>query len=161
MTTSGPAPEKLHLHTLTNKNGIILKILNFGATIYSLEIPDKDGKLRNVVVTPKHLKDFTSEEYLEQNPCFGASVGRYAGRITEGKFLLNGKLYQLYEKNGVHLHGGFRGFQYRLWKVIETNSDTNSISLSYFSEDGEEDYPGNLAVTVTYTLTEENELQIS
>ncbi len=117
MNTSRISPVDLSLYTLTNKNGIKLKILNLGAAIYSLEIPDKQQNLINVVVTPKHLKDYTLEEYFNENPCFGASVGRYAGRITNGKFLLEGKLHQLYQQDGVHLHGAFADFsiEYGRW----------------------------------------------
>jgi len=153
--------EDLQLFTLTNKAGTILEILNLGAAIFSLKMKSYKGDLINVVVGPKHKEDYLSKEYLQKNMCFGASIGRYAGRISEGEFLIDGKVFKLYQENGVHLHGGFRGLQHKIWKVENLTKGSNpSINLSCFSEDGEEGYPGNLKVQVIYTLTEDNELII-
>jgi len=153
--------EDLKIYTLTNKKGTRLKILNLGATIFSLLIKDKNGKEVNVVVGPKNPEDYISAEYLNENRCFGASIGRYAGRISNGGFELEGKRYSLFQKNGVHLHGGFRGLQHKIWNLeTENNTMNSSITLSCFSEDLEEGYPGNLKIEVKYTLSENDELQI-
>lgn len=152
--------EQLKTVRLTNGQQSSLEILNYGAAILSFMIPDKKGQLINVIVSPK-AKEFITDEYREQNKCFGASVGRYAGRISGGEFQLDKKNFELYSKDGVHLHGGEFGFQYKLWEIQEqTSGDNPSVKLSYLSEDGEEGYPGNLKVEVVYTLTEDNELQI-
>ncbi|HET7361229.1 MAG TPA: aldose epimerase family protein [Salinimicrobium sp.] len=156
-----PTPKDLKLYTLKNSGNTRLSILNYGAAIFSLKMKNKNGESTNVIVAPKTPEDFLKPSYRTHNKCFGASVGRYAGRISGGSFTLNGNTYQLFEKNGVHLHGGKEGFQYKIWKLEELREGENSsISLSYFSKDGEEGYPGNLKVTVTYTLTEKNELVI-
>lgn len=155
------ASENLKIYTLTNKKGTRLKILNLGAAIFSLLIKDKNGKDVNVVVGPKNPEDYISSEYLNENRCFGASIGRYAGRISNGEFELEGKKYSLFQKNGVHLHGGFRGLQHKIWNLETENKMLDpSITLSCFSEDGEESYPGNMKVLVKYTLSENDELQI-
>ena len=151
----------LKIYTLTNKKGSRLKLLNLGATIFSLFIKDKDGKEVNVVVGPKNPEDYISAEYLNENRCFGASIGRFAGRISNGEFELEGKKHSLFQKNGVHLHGGFSGLQHKIWTLETENKTMNpSITLSCFSEDLEEGYPGNLKAEVKYTLSENDELQI-
>jgi len=155
------ASEDLKIYTLTNKKGARLKILNLGATIFGFLIKDKNGKELNVVVGPKNPEDYISAEYLNENRCFGASIGRYAGRISNGEFELEGKRYSLFQKNGVHLHGGFRGLQHKIWNLETENKTMDpSITLSCMSEDGEEGYPGNLKVKVKYTLSENDKLQI-
>ena len=153
--------EDLKIYTLTNKKGTRLKILNLGATIFGLLIKDKNGKELNVVVGPKNPEDYISAEYLNENRCFGASIGRYAGRISNGEFELEGKKYSLFQKNGVHLHGGFRGLQHKIW-ILETENKTMnpSITLSCFSEDLEEGYPGNLKIQLKYTLSVDDKLEI-
>lgn len=153
--------EDLQLFTLTNTAGTSLEILNLGATIFSLKIKDAEGNLINVVVGPNNKEDYVTEEYRQKNMCFGASIGRYAGRISEGEFILDGKALKLFQKNGVHLHGGKKGLQHKVWDMISQTKGANpSIRLSCSSKDGEEGYPGNLNVEVFYTLTEENELKI-
>ena len=153
--------EDLQLFTLTNKAGTILEILNLGAAIFSLKMKSGKGDLINVVVGPKHKEDYLSKEYLQENMCFGASIGRYAGRISEGEFMIDGKVFKLYQENGVHLHGGTSGLQHKIWDVkSQTTGKDPSITLKCFSIDGEEGYPGNLSVEVCYTLTEGNELKI-
>ena len=146
---------------LTNGRKTKLQVLNFGAAIFSLEFLRGDGEYLNVLVSPEKPEDFLSQVYEERNQCFGASVGRYAGRISHGHFRLNGKDYPLYAKDGVHLHGGKLGFTYKFWNIEEVTRLPNpSVRLSYLSKDGEEGYPGNLQVSVTYTLTEEDEVKI-
>lgn len=153
--------EDIKHFTLKNQKGTTLGVVNLGAAVFNLWLKDKSGDGVNVVVGPKHSEDFLSEDYLEEGKCFGASVGRYAGRISGGKFELDNEIYTLYQNNGIHLHGGFRGLQHKIWDMESQNFGINpSIILSCFSQDMEEGYPGNLKVKVKYTLTEENELQI-
>ena len=152
---------KLKVFKLKNSAGTELEILNLGATVFSLKLKDGNGKLINVVVSPKRKEAYLTEAYVQENMCFGASIGRYAGRITDGKFELETESFQLYQKDGVHLHGGKSGLQHKIWKVKSQSSGENpTIILHCFSKDGEEGYPGNLKVEVCYTLTEENQLKI-
>ncbi|SDC32989.1 aldose 1-epimerase [Terribacillus halophilus] len=143
------------LYTVTNTNGMRLKVLNFGGIITSLEVPDKHGNLENVVLGYRNFKDY------QANPnYFGALIGRVAGRIQNSRFELEGKTYQLEANEGKHhLHGGPNGFHQVLWKVepFEENQ-ASGLRLSYTSEDGAGGYPGNLQVVVTYTLTNDNKL---
>ena len=145
--------------TLTNKNGLRAKISDLGATLVSMEIPDKAGKIADVT----HGFD-SAEGYLsDANPYFGATVGRFGNRIANGVFKLDGKEYTLATNNepgGIpcHLHGGKVGFNKKMWKA-EPNEDKNAVTFTYVSEDGEEGYPGTLTTKVTYTLTEANELK--
>ena len=151
----------LQIYKLTNTAGTTLEILNLGASVFSLKINDIEGNLINIVVGPEKKEDYITEEYLQENMCFGASIGRYAGRISDGEFKLDETNYKLFQNDGVHLHGGIRGLQHKIWNMnSQTFGENPSMSLSCFSEDGEEGYPGNLKVEVCYTLTEENELKI-
>lgn len=152
--------DQLKVIKLQNEQNTSLEILNFGAALLSFKLTDKNNVPVNVIVSPR-AEEFITETYKEHNKCFGASIGRYAGRISDGKFKLDDETFELYEDDGVHLHGGEWGFQYKLWEVEEeTNSLNPSVKLSYTSKDGEEGYPGNLKAEVTYTLTEDNELVI-
>jgi len=145
----------VELFTLTNKNGMEVSITNYGGIVTSIRVPDNDGNFEDVVLGFDDL-----EKYKAGHPFFGAIAGRYANRIANGQFELNGIVYELARNNGEnHLHGGNEGFDKKLWDA-EVNEDENSVTLSYLSPDGEEGYPGNLDVDVTYTLTEDNELQI-
>ncbi len=152
--------EDLKFYTLSNNAGISVTLLNLGAGVFDLLVPDKDGNLVNVVVGPKNREDYLLPEYLQENRCFGSSVGRYAGRISNGKFRINNESFQLSVKDGVHMHGGSRGLQHKLWELESQDKDRNAICFSCLSEAGEEGYPGNLKVQVTYTLTKENALEI-
>ncbi|MBN1994057.1 MAG: galactose mutarotase [Anaerolineae bacterium] len=146
------------LCTLTNANGLEAKIATYGGIIVSLTAPDRDGKLEDVV-----LGLDTLEQYLAQSPYFGCITGRYANRIDHGKFTLNGIEYTLTKNEGRrhHLHGGNIGFDKKVWAAAEVRSNEGvGLKLSYLSPDGEENYPGNLSVTVTYTLTNDNALKI-
>lgn len=140
--------------TLKNKNGLVAVITPFGGKVISLWVPDKTGKLADVV-----LGYDLADEYIKGNPYFGALIGRYGNRIAKGKFTIDGKEFQLATNNGANaLHGGPGGFHNLLWQKKETTS--NQLVLTYFSKDGDEGYPGNLNAQVTYTLTDDNELMI-
>ena len=150
---------QIDLYTLTNTNGLRARIMNYGAILVSLEVPDRDGNLGDITLGFDAL-----DGYLKEHPYFGAIVGRYANRIGKGRFMLDGVEYKLATNNGEnHLHGGIKGFDKVVWKLEDLRSESNEAvaKLSYISEDGEEGYPGNLACTVTYTLTKDNELKIS
>ncbi len=149
--------EEVPLYTLTNSQGVQVSITPWGATVVSIKVPDRNGKMSDVV----HGFD-SLDGYLGTEPYFGATIGRYGNRIGKGKFTLEGKQYTLAINNGEnHLHGGIAGFDKRLWKASEADSKLGkAIKLTYRSADGEEGYPGTLDVTVTYTLTDANELRI-
>jgi aldose 1-epimerase len=150
--------EAVELYTLTNAKGASVKILTYGGIVTSLKVPDRNGKLGDVVLGFDDL-----ESYLKSNPFFGALVGRYGNRIAKGKFTLNGKEYTLARNNDPnHLHGGIKGFDKVVWKAKEiAGKNGPGLVLTYVSKDGEEGYPGRLAVTVVYTLTNNNELNIA
>jgi len=146
--------KKVVLCRLENKNGLSVELTNYGARIVKLLVPDKKGDLADVVLSFDTLDEITTRE-----PYFNATCGRFANRIQDGKFSLDGKEYHLAINNGPnHLHGGNVGFNMRVWEVELVSS--NQVVFHYLSPDGEEGYPGNLDVTVTYTLTDENELKI-
>lgn len=148
---------QIHIYTLTNNNGIIAKIINYGAILYSLEVPDRDGKVEDIT-----LGYSTLQEYATTRKYFGATIGRYGNRIANGEFELDGQSYNLTRNNnGNHLHGGEKGFNEVIWEAEKVeDSEKVGVRLTYLSEDGEEGYPGNLEVTVTYTLTNDDELKI-
>jgi len=146
------------LFTLSNSKGMVAKITTYGAIITEIRVPDRNGKSGNVVLGFDKL-----DQYLKGHPFFGAVAGRVGNRIAKGRFTLDGHEYKLAVNNGPnHLHGGIKGFDKVVWnaKPLHANAKETALQLSYLSKDGEEGYPGNLAVTVTYTLTEENELRI-
>src|SRR6188474_1040193 len=149
---------KITQYTLTNPSGMIVKILNYGGTVTDIIVPDKDGKMGDVVLGYDSLAG-----YLQKgNPFFGCLVGRYANRIANAKFTLDGKEYKLAANDhGNTLHGGLKGFDKRVWKASDINTDSiSSIKFTYDSKDMEEGYPGNLHTEVVYTLTKNNELKI-
>ena len=145
------------IYTLTNAQGMEVKITNYGATVVSLKVPDRYGKPVDVTLGYDSL-----EEYLRGSYYFGCIVGRYANRIAGGKFALQGKEYTLVKNEGNnHLHGGIRGFDKVLWQSEKpVTGAVPGLILKYFSRQGEEGYPGSLSVAVTYNLTDENELKI-
>lgn len=153
-----PDGQQVDLYTLTNAAGAKVTIMNYGATVVSIEVPDRGGKIADVTLGYDTLEGYFSEN----NPYFGAVVGRYANRIAKGKFTLEGVEYQLATNNGEnHLHGGVKGFDKVVWDAEGVQSDDGpGVKLSYLSKDGEEGYPGNLSCTVVYTLTDENELKL-
>ncbi|WP_020474134.1 aldose epimerase family protein [Zavarzinella formosa] len=142
-------------YTLVNANGVTMKVISYGGIITELHVPDKDGKLADIVLGCSNLA-----EYVEGHPYFGALIGRVGNRIAKGKFTLDGKEYTLATNNGPnHLHGGKVGFDKVVWKVTPKEvPHGQALVLSYSSPDGEEGYPGKLDVEVTYTLTDKNEV---
>ncbi|MDR2037368.1 MAG: galactose mutarotase [Bacteroidales bacterium] len=155
--------QPVELYTLTNHQGVVMKVTTYGGTITELHVPDKNGKMGDVVLGFDKLDGYISPAYEKSNPNFGAIIGRYGNRIAKGKFTLDGVEYTLATNNGEnHLHGGNIGFNRVVWnaKAIPGEKE-NSLELTYLSKDMEEGYPGNLQVTVTYTLTDANELKIN
>lgn len=150
-----PDGETVELYTLRNNSGMEVDIITYGGRITSLKVPDKDGNMENVVLGFDNIKDYTSD-----NPFFGALIGRYGNRIAKGKFSLDGEEYTLAQNDGEnHLHGGEKGFDKVVWKAEEESS--NSLKLTYISEDMEEGYPGRLETAVTYTLNKDNSLDVA
>jgi aldose 1-epimerase len=151
-TTDG---QDIYLFTLKNERGFEVSITTYGGAVVSLKTPDRDGSFGDVVLGFDELA-----EYVGNPLFFGALIGRYANRIARGRFSLDGVEYQLTQNDGVnHLHGG-RGFDKRVWTVVDqADADAASLRLNYWSRDDEEGYPGNLRAQVTYTLVD-NELQV-
>ncbi len=146
---------ELKNHILKNKNNMEVHVTNFGGIITKILTQDKDGKFSDVVLGFDRAEDYQNNP---QHPYFGALIGRYGNRIAKGRFSLDGKDYQLAVNNGAnHLHGGLVGFDKVFW---ETEQEGNKLTLSYLSLDGEEGYPGNLRVKVTYELSDQDELKI-
>ena len=149
-----PGGETIRLYRLINKNSIEVKIINYGGIITSISTPNSKREFANIVLGFDDL-----DSYLKDHPYFGALIGRYGNRIAKGRFSIDGKEYQLSVNDGEnHLHGGIKGFDKVVWNSqIEKES---RLKLTYLSKDGEEGYPGNLNVSVTYELTDEDELII-
>ena len=149
--------EKVTQYTLTNAKGASVSIITYGGIVTSLKVPDRNGKLADVVLGFKTLS-----EYEKKSPYFGCLVGRYGNRIAKGEFTLDGHTYHLAtNNNGQSLHGGLRGFDKVVWSAVPAETRQGpSLKLTYVSKDGEEGYPGNLSVTATYTLTNKNELKL-
>src|SRR5579864_1466117 len=145
------------LYTLTNKKGMEVAITNFGGIVISLKVPDRTGKIDDVVLGYDSL-----DGYLTNKAFFGATIGRYGNRIGHGTFVLDGKTYTLPKNDGDNtLHGGPEGFNKRLWTAKDVSGKRGpALELTYLSKDGEEGFPGNLSTKVVYTLTDENELHI-
>jgi len=144
-------------YLLKNKSGMQISIITYGGIITSWTAADKNGDYKDIV-----LGYNTLEEYETETPYFGALIGRYGNRIAKGRFSLNDTTYALAINNGVnHLHGGLKGFDKVVWEAETMSSATEaSLVLKYLSEDMEEGYPGNLATTVTYTLNDNDELEV-
>ena len=150
--------KKVMLYTLTNKNGVAVKITNYGATITSWVTPDKNGNKSNIVLGFDSLSGYLQKPSI---PYFGAVVGRYGNRIGKAQFSIDGNAYKLAANNGANnLHGGNKGFDKMVWDATPSSDNTRSVTLNYLSKDGEEGFPGNLKTTVKYTLTDDNELLI-
>ncbi len=151
-----PSGEVADIYTLTNNQGMTVKITNYGGTIVSWTAPDKKGKYEDITLGFDSLAGYYTEKYY-----FGALIGRYGNRIAKGKFRLENKIYNLAINNlGNHLHGGIKGFDKVLWKAEAIQAEEPALKLTYFSKDMEEGYPGNLSVEVIYTLQKDNALKI-
>ena len=146
--------KKTDLYILRNKNNMEVCITNFGGRIVSVMVPDKDGQMRDVVLGFDSIQD-----YISKPSDFGASIGRYANRINQGKFTLDGVEYQLPRNNYGHcLHGGPQGFQYRVYEAVQLNPQ--ELQLTYVAKDGEEGFPGNITCKVLMKLTDDNAIDI-
>ena len=146
--------KKTDLFTLRNKDNMEVCITNFGGRIVSVMVPDKDGQMRDVVLGFDSIQD-----YISKPSDFGASIGRYANRINQGKFTLDGVEYQLPRNNYGHcLHGGPQGFQYRVFDAVQPNPQ--EVELTYVAKDGEEGFPGNITCKVLMKLTDDNAIDI-
>lgn len=164
LTKSGLNPENFkaevngkstNLYTLVNKNGVEACITNYGGRLVSLMVPDKDGKFADVVLGHDSIAD-----YINIDGNFGALIGRYGNRINQGHFTLDGHDYQLPQNDFGHcLHGGPKGFHHAVWDAEQPNDST--LNLKLFSPNGEFGFPGNVNVTVTYTLTHDNAINIA
>jgi aldose 1-epimerase len=167
---TGPAPaaivktnfgksdgKDVHLYTLTNKNGLVLKVMTYGGIVTELHLPDRAGKMADVVLGFDNL-----EAYLKGHPHFGAITGRVANRIKAAQFTLDGATYKLAANNGPdHLHGGVKGWDKLVWQAEASETPSGpSLKLSNTSPDGDEGYPGAVNATVTYTLTNNNEFRV-
>jgi len=151
-----PDGQTIDLYTLNNSSGMQVAITNYGGRIVSLTVPDRNGKMDDIVLGFDDLAG-----YLGNNPYFGALIGRYANRIGGAEFTLDGKEYHLAANDGPNsLHGGLKGFDKVVWKAHEVPGAHPALELTYLSKDGEENYPGNLKVKVVYTLMGNNALQI-
>ncbi|MEM7486000.1 MAG: aldose epimerase family protein [Bacteroidota bacterium] len=152
----------MELVKLTNSQGMELQVCDYGATLVSLKVPNKDTGLTNVVVGLDDYEQYASPEYQNHQLFLGATIGRYAGRISNGTFNLEGNKFTLHHTDDVHLHGGKCGFDKKHWTVEKIAPHRNPyVVLSYESKHLEENYPGNLKVEVTYQLLESNAVKIS
>ena len=149
--------KQVDLFKISHKDGMIVTIINYGAIVTSLFVPDKEGVLADIVLGYETLK-----EYVEDRSYFGATVGRIGNRVADGKFVLDGVEYELARNDGEnHLHGGIKGFNKRIWapEIID-HRGVPTLKMTYLSKDGEEGYPGNLRISVSYSLTNDNGLKI-
>lgn len=147
--------KKVELFTFRNASGMTVQITNYGGRVVSLWVPDKNGNFTDVVLGYSTLSGYLNSHEIY----FGTLIGRYGNRIGKGQFVLNDSVYKLAANNGPnHLHGGIKGFNNVVWDAVR--ADDRTLHLSYLSKDGEEGYPGNLKVDVTYELTDKNELKI-
>lgn len=151
------AGQEVDLYTCTNKNGLVLQVTTYGATVVSVQTPDRTGKKANITLSFPKL-----EGYLQRHPYFGSTVGRYCNRIAKGKFTLEGKEYTLATNNGPnHLHGGKIGFDALVWSAEEVRAAGSvGVKFTLVSPDGDEGFPGKLTATVTYSLTDADELKM-
>lgn len=147
----------VEVYVLKNRTGMTARVMTYGATLIELDTPDRDGKLTDIVLGFDTLTGYLNAGHSY----FGATIGRVANRIARGRFTLNGRTYQLMTNDGPnHLHGGVKGFDKVIWTVVPVQGGDPAVKFTYLSRDGEEGYPGNCRVEVTYTLTEANELRL-
>lgn len=154
-----PDGREVSLYTLTNRSGMQVSITNYGGTLTSIKVMDRHKKFGDVVLGFDSLESYTAKTNTSY---FGAIIGRYANRIAHGSFTLGGHEYHIpTNENGNTLHGGIKGFDKRVWEVKDTSTSKGpAIELHYLSPDGEEGFPGNLSVTVRYSVTDQNDLRI-
>ena len=154
---------EVQLFTLRNAHGATATISSYGGTLTSLLVPDRNGQLGDVVLGFEDVSGYQSPAFRKANPYFGALIGRYGNRIARGRFTLDGTAYHLATNNGPNaLHGGTVGFDQRIWQATPGTADAaETLTLTYHSPDGEEGYPGNLTVTVVYTLTDDYALRLA
>jgi aldose 1-epimerase len=152
-----PNGSRVSLFTLTNRSGNIVQMIDYGAIIVSVQVPDRNGQKANV-----NLGYSALDGYLTRHPYFGSTVGRFCNRIAKGKFALDGNTYSLAINNGPnHLHGGIEGFDKLIWDAEEIQQEgADGVRFSLLSPDGQEGYPGNLSITAEYTWSDSNELRI-
>lgn len=152
-----PDGTTIDVYELRNRNGLRARIITYGALLTEMHVPDRAGQWGDVTLGFDQLSD-----YLAGHPYFGATIGRYANRIAQGKFTLDGRTYTLATNDGPnHLHGGDRGFDKVVWRAeVLSGAPGAAVRFTYTSPDGEEGYPGTLQAAVTYTLTEDNELRL-
>lgn len=155
--------EPVHAYTLENDKGMTLTVLNYGATIQSIRIPDTDGKPLEITCGFDSFEGYFSKEYTENAPYFGGTIGRYTSQIKDAQFYLNATLYPLAPNCGANnLHGGTKGFDKRLWKAkMEEGEDSVSVQMNLISRHLEEGFPGNVDVQVTFSLDNTNRLSIA
>jgi len=154
-----PDGTAVSLFTLRNARGMMVKIMTFGAIIAEVRVPDRTGAMTNVMLGADSL-----EPYLNGFPSPAAIIGRVANRIANARFTLDGVEYKLAANTGAHhIHGGRKGFDKMVWQAtaIPAGEPAAAIRLTYLSKDGEEGYPGNLTASITYTLTDDNELRLN
>ena len=162
-TASCPTERKLTNTRLTNTNGLKVSIINYGAIITSVAVPDRNGKIENITLYRDSLADYLErKDGKATTPYFGATIGRYGNRIAKGRFTLDGKECTLAINNGPNaLHGGLKGFDKVVWKAEPVRGDGSvGVAFTYDSPDGEEGYPGKLSAKVVYSLTDKNELKM-
>ena len=151
--------EDIYLFSLVNKQGTTVSISNYGAIITSFKVKMKNGSYNDIVLGFDDVKDYLSENYLKNYAYFGAACGRYANRIKNGKFELDGKEYQLTQNMGNDiLHGGKEGFDKKAWQILSVKESDPTLELKYLSKEGEEGFPGNLETIIRFELNDDNEL---
>ncbi|WP_438765648.1 aldose epimerase family protein [Kushneria sp. TE3] len=157
-----PDGRTVHGYRISNDRQLRMEVIEYGGIITSLETPDRDGHMADIVLGFNSLEDYRAPAYQKLNPYFGALIGRYGNRIADGRFTLEGQTYQLATNDGPnHLHGGDEGFNQKLWQATPfSSSEGSGVVMRYTSADGEEGYPGELAVEVKYTLTHDDRLAI-
>lgn len=148
---------EVHVYTLSNSRGMEADILTLGGIVYALRVPDRNGKIQDIVLGYNEIEDYLKP----RGAYYGAVVGRHANRIENASFQINGVEYRVTKNEGENqLHGGLKGFDKVVWQADVLEGENEKLQLSYTSKDGEEGYPGNLQVKVTYSITEDNELKI-